>query len=77
MPKFLKNIEGQIVSTTVATISNDNLIQGVVGEGDYMNLFKFTGYFVELSKATVTELDTPRNFGFKNDDTVVELNISY
>lgn len=78
MPKLLKNIEGNIIETTVGEISNNNLIQGAVGKGDYMKLFKFTGFFVNISpNSVVTTFDAPKNHGYKNNRTITELNISY
>jgi hypothetical protein len=78
MPKLLINIEGLILDTKVGTISNEKLVQTSVGIGDYMKLFRFTGYFVELSYATnVIEYDTPKNLGLKNNTSFIELNISY
>lgn len=78
MPKLLKNIEGSIIEANVGEIHNNNLVQGLVGQGDYMRLFKFTGFFVNISpNSVVTTFNTPKNHGFKNNTDFTELNISY
>ena len=78
MPKLITKLEGLILDTNVGTISNENKIQAAVGVGVYMKLFRYTGYFVDLSQTiSVTPYDKPKNFGLKNNTTFVELNISY
>ena len=78
MPKFLKNIECNIIESSTGVIRNDSLVLGKIGEGDYIRLFHFTGFLVDISMAnSVVEYISPKNYGFKNNNTVTELNISY
>lgn len=79
MPKLINKIEGLIIDTTFGSISNNNIVQGIIGSGDYMKLYKFTGIFVDLSKASnVSTYETPQNIGITNNNSqFTELNISY
>jgi hypothetical protein len=79
MPKLLKNIEGYITDTNIGVVNCDDLFTGVLGYGDYMKLYRFTGFFIDLSKSnTITEYTQPKNIGIKNNNRIfTELNISY
>ena len=80
MPQLLKSIQGNVVENIMGDV---NYVIGVSGEAqreDYINLNGFVAYLQNFSRVrTLTELQTPLEFGLKNTYNVEinTLEISY
>lgn len=80
MPQLIKSIQGNVIENIMGDV---NYVIGVSGEAqqeDYINLNGFVAYLQNFSRVkTLTELQTPLEFGLKNiyNVEVSTLEISY
>lgn len=80
MPQLLKNIQGNIVENIMGSVNYVKSVTGEAQKEDYINLNGFVAYLQNFSRVrTLTELQTPLEFGLKNiyNVEVNTLEISY
>jgi hypothetical protein len=71
MPILIKDIKGEIITTTNGVINYYSSVVGQIQQEDYVNLNGFVAYLQNLTRAEVTvALEKPLKFGLVNQNNL-------
>ena len=80
MPRLIKYISAEAIEENIARIDGFKSIEGIVGMGDYINVFYLTAYLQNFIKVTeLVEFPDLVYYGIvsNSNKTFTEIEISY